>query len=389
MSSTAPMSADLRVEPVRSARERRRFVEYVRALYQGCPAFVPPLTGMVLKQLDERKNPFFAHAEQGLFLAWRNGRICGRIAAILDRDLQARHARAVGVFGFFDCEDDPRVAAALLQRAAAWHAERGVDVLLGPIQHSTNYEAGLLVEGFEHQPAVMMTYNHPYYAGLLEPLGFHKAMDLLAYDVSQGMLELDRLRRIAERAERRSGVVLRSLDLRRFDQEVAALREVYNGAWEENWGFVPLREEEFRAQADELRAIVRPELLVIAEKDGQPVAFAMCLPDVNRALAQVDGRLFPFGWLRLPFLLKRLHRIRVVTLGVLPDFRGLGLDVAMICRIIDQGIGLGFDEAELSWMLESNQGMIRPIEALGARLTKRYRLYEAPLSAVLAASASR
>lgn len=378
----------VRVVQIARRAERRRFVELARALYRNDPAYVPPLTGLVLHQLDERRNPFFAHAEQALFLALSGGRERGRIAAIVDRDLQQRHGRAVGLFGFLEAEDDPAVFAALIDAACAWLERRGVREILGPIQHSTNYEAGLLVEGFGLRPALMMTYNPPYYAAQLEALGLAKAMDLLAYRiVDEGVTE-ERFRRIAARARERAGVDFRALDLRRFDQELEGLRQVYNSAWQENWGFVPLTEAEFRAQARDLKRIVRPELVVIAEKAGRTVAFAMALPDINPALAAVNGRLWPFGWLRLPFLMRKVRGIRVVTLGVLEEHRLSGIEASMILEIIDRGRELGFVEAELSWVLETNHPMIKTIEAVGGRLAKRYRLYGAELATVRAKSRS-
>ncbi|MBL8901249.1 MAG: GNAT family N-acetyltransferase [Planctomycetes bacterium] len=390
MRSTAPSSSPrrVRVEQIERSAERRRFVEYARALYRDDPAYVPPLTGAVLHQLDERKNPFFAHAEQALFLAREGGCIRGRIAAIVDRDLQERHGRAVGVFGFLEAEDDAEVFGALLEAATLWLRERGVKEILGPIQHSTNYEAGLLVEGFGVRPALMMTYNPPYYAPRLEALGLAKAMDLLAFRIVDAGVTDERFRRIASRARERAGISLRTLDLAFFERELDGIRRVYNEAWQENWGFVPLRDAEFRTQAREMRRIVRPQLVVLAEKDGAVVAFAMALPDVNPALAAVNSRIFPFGWLRLPFLMKRVRAVRVVTLGVLEGFRHSGIEAAMILEIIDRGRELGFNEAELSWVLETNQPMIKTIEAVGGVLSKRYRLYGAELETVLANSRS-
>jgi GNAT superfamily N-acetyltransferase len=378
----------VRVEQIHRSAERRRFVEFARALYRNDPAFVPPLTGVVLHQLDEGKNPFFEHAEQALFLAREGDRVRGRIAAIVDRDLQERHGRAVGLFGFLEAEDDPAVFAALLEAATSWLRERGAQELLGPIQHSTNYEAGLLIEGFGVRPALMMTYNPPYYAPRLEALGLAKAMDLLAFRIVDAGVTEERFRRIAARARERAGVTLRTLDLAHFERELEGIRRVYNEAWQENWGFVPLREPEFRAQAREMRRIVRPQLVVLAEKEGETVAFAMALPDINPALAAVNGRLWPFGWMRLPFLLKRVHGIRVVTLGVREGYRHSGIEASMILEIIDRGRALGFVEAELSWVLETNQAMIKTIEAVGGVLSKRYRLYGAELETVLAKSRS-
>jgi GNAT superfamily N-acetyltransferase len=395
-SADAPASLRrrLRVEKIERRGARRRFVEFARALYRNDPAFVPPLTGLVLHQLDERRNPFFLHAEQALFVVREEGpargagRVRGRIAAIVDRDLQQRHGRAVGLFGFLEAEDDPEVFAALMRSACEWLRERGVREVLGPIQHSTNYEAGLLIEGFGQRPALMMTYNPPYYAPRLEALGLAKAMDLLAYRIVDAGVTDERFRRIAARAKERAGVTLRPLDLRRFDAELESLRQVYNAAWQENWGFVPLTEPEFHAQARDLKRIVRPELVVLAEKEGRVVAFAMALPDINPALQAVNGRLLPFGWMRLPFLIKRLRGVRVVTLGVLEECRLSGIEASMILEIIDRGRELGFVEAELSWVLETNHAMTKTIEAVGGRLSKRYRLYGAELETVLASSAS-
>lgn len=369
--------ASVRVEPVRGMLQRIRFVTFPRELYADDSNFVPPIAAVVLKQIDERKNPFFDHAEQALFLARRDRRIVGRIAASIDRDYDAYHRVRAGMIGFFDFVDDPAVSQALMRRATTWLVERGAQTVLGPIQHSTNYEAGLLVDGFEARPCFLMTYNAPYYASHFERLGFEKAKDLLAWDVDDRTVQVERVKRLSERVLKRSGIEIRHIRPRHFAQEIAKLQTVYNRAWEANWGFVPLTDAEFRAQAHDMKRVLVPELCQIAERNGEPIAFCLALPDVNEAIHAIKGRLFPFGVLRLPFLMRKIDRIRVITLGVVPEARPSGLEAPLLVRIIEDGLAKGYRSAELSWVLEDNHAMNRGIEAIGGRPYKRYRIYEA------------
>lgn len=369
------------IEPISlSPKDRRRFIEVEFRLNRADPLWVPPLRLDRMKYMDPARNPFFDHAEVAHFVAVRDGRDVGRIAAVRNRLHEEVHADGAGFFGFFEPGEDPLVANALLDAAADWARARGLTVLRGPASYDANEVFGALVEGFDDPPMLMMPYNRPSLPALLEGAGFAKARDLLAWWVLSTDTPI-RIRRIANRVLERGGFVLRPLRIKRFAEEVEIIRKLYNLAWEKNWGFVPLTDAEIDYKAKDLRQIVRPDLVLFAEVAGRPVGFAMSLPDVNEALRGVrSGRLFPFGLVRILWGLRKAHRLRIMTLGVLPEFRNLGLETAFYIRLFDRGRELGFDIGECSWILEDNAAMNRGIEACGGRITRRYRVYERSIS---------
>lgn len=368
----------LRVEPVVTRRDRREFEELPYRLNRGRTGWVAPLRASDRKTWDPKRNPFFRHAEAQHFLAWRDGRVVGRIAACENRRHNEVHGDRVGFFGWFEAEEDPEAVAALVDAASAWNAARGLTSVRGPVCYSTNDVCGVLVEGFDDPPAILMPWNPPGYDALLRGAGLEPAKDLLAYWVPGTTTPPERFERLCDRALTRSGVTIRTLDPRRFDEEVRLVKELYNRCWERNWGFVPATDEEFDAAAKDLKMVVDPRMFFFAERAGVAVGFAGTFLDLNQALHGLDGRLLPFGWWKILRRKRRITRVRIVILGVVPEARGKGIDAAFFLRSIQGARAYGYEGGEASWILEDNVRMRADLEAVGARLSKRYRLYEKP-----------
>jgi GNAT superfamily N-acetyltransferase len=359
-----------------SASDRRRFIEVEFGLNRHDPLWVPPLRLDRMAMLNPRKNPFFEHAEVAHFVAVRDGRDVGRIAAVRNRLHEEIHGEGVGFFGFFETVEEPGTARALLDTAATFARERGLETIRGPASYDSNEVFGALIEGFDAPPMVMMPYNRPTLPPLIEAAGFRKARDLLAWWLTPDAMP-ERIRKIAARVAKRAGVTLRPIRKDRFDEEVGIVRDLYSRCWERNWGFVPLTDAEIQAKARDLRRIVVPDLVLFAEVEGSPVGFVMALPDINQALLPLrSGRLFPFGLFRLLRGLRRVDHVRILTLGLRPEFRNRGLEAAMYVRIFDRGTELGYVLGECSWILEDNAAMNGGIEACGGRIARRYRVYE-------------
>ncbi|MCZ6788124.1 MAG: hypothetical protein O7E54_13265 [Planctomycetota bacterium] len=360
------------VEPIRSRRERRLFRDLPERLFGNDPAFVPPLRHAFDALLNRRRNPYWKHAEAQEWLAWRDGECVGRIGACFDRQLTAR-APGTGSVGFFESVDDAAVARALFETAEGWLGGHGLDRARGPLNYSVHDTAGLLVDGFDTPPTVDTTWNPPFYVGLWEGHGWEGATDLLgtAGPVRKG--GSDRVRRVADMAKKR-GVVARPLDFSRFKEEMGRLLDIYNAAWDENWGHVPISREEFFFKASDMKAIVDRKTVWLAEKDGKTIAFLLTLPDLNVAIKKSRGRLLPFGWWRL-LQAKRGGRLRVVLMGVLPGHRVRGVEVLLLNACYG-GMGDRYDWAEASWVLESNKTLLNGLEEHSLLPYKRWRLYE-------------
>lgn len=376
------MATPLRVAPVVGRPELRRFVNLPWRLYEGDPYWVPPLKKQVRSLLDTT-HPFYdeGRAQRELFLARRGDRIVGRIAAIINRAHNEFHNDENGFFGFFECEDDPEAAAGLIEAAALWVRERGCTGLAGPVNPSTNYDAGLLVDGFDSPPTVMMTYNPRRYVELIEGAGLTKFKDLYAYASPVHAGSLERLERFAERARRREpDLVTRDVDLREFSREVALIREVYNAAWEDNWGFVPVSEAEFEWLARDLKPLVDPELLRIAFMGDEPVGFLLALPDVNPALAVLNGSMWnPLRVLRAMLIGNRRAGLRLITMGVKEEHRMRGVEGVMFFEGLSAALRRGYSTCEYSWILEDNELAKRTVRLMNAELTKTYRIYRRTL----------
>ena len=371
-------AAPLQVAPVRSRADLRRFVDLPWRLYAGDPCWVPPLKSQVRGLLD-RKHPFYAGgaADREVFLAWRGRRVVGRIAAIVNRAHNAFQDDRWGFFGFFECEDDAVAAAELLAAAADWVKAKGCDTLVGPANPSTNYECGLLTAGFDTPPTVMMTYNPPGYQALIENAGFAKAKDLFAYSSPVHPKSLERLQRFTEKARKREpSLVTRPVVLSEFRREVEIIRGIYSKAWERNWGFVPPSEAEFDWLARDLKPLVDPELLRLAFIDGVPAGFLLALPDVNPALAVLDGSLLnPIRLVRAQLIGRRRAGLRLITMGVKAEFRLRGVEAVMFCEGLQAALDRGYRTCEYSWILEDNELAKRTVRLMDAELSKVYRMY--------------
>jgi hypothetical protein len=368
----------LLIRPVRDPSDFTRFIDLPFRLYRDVPMWVPPLKSDVRGMFDRAKNPFFEHAEVESFLAVRDDRVVGRIAAIDNRAHNEFHEDRVGFFGFFECEEDPEAAGALFDAAEAWLAARGKDILRGPVNFSTNDDCGSLIDGFDTPPTIMMPHNLPYHARLYDAARFAKAKDLLAYWIGHDRPP-ERIARAVEIVRKRKGIVTRSLDMKRFDADVAIVREIYNDAWEKNWGFIPMTAAEFDHMAKQLKPVVHPGMVVFAEIKGEPVGFALGLPDFNIPLKHANGELFPFGFLKIWWYTRQIHQARVLTLGIKKGHRASGIDAILINEMFVRGHEYGYNKGEFSWILEDNLAMRRPLESTGAAAYKTYRIYERPI----------
>jgi GNAT superfamily N-acetyltransferase len=369
----------IEVRPVRSRRERRIFRDLPSRLHGKDPAFIPILDAVLASLLDRRRNPFWTHAEGCEWLAWRDAVAVGRIGACVDRDL-AQRAPGRGVVGLFDCIEERTVAGLLFETAERWLGERSCTVARGPLNYSIHDTAGLLVDGFEFPPVVDTTWTPPYYAALWEEHGYNGAIDTVGAAGPVGGRGWDRSKAFAERAERR-GVHVRALDLSRFLEEVELVRQIYTVAWDSNWGHVPVSSEEFAFKARDLKPVLDPGLVRIAECDGRPVGFALGLPDLNPAIRKSGGRLLPLGWLRLLRARHTSDRARVVAMGVIPGYKRRGVEAFLLSSGFAAVKDL-YSWVEASWILEENTAMINGLRLYGLKVYKRWRIYEKELSAV-------
>lgn len=365
--------AGLRVIPVQSAREENLFLEFPYSHYKDLANWVPPLRIAQRDLLDTAKHPFYQHAQLQRFLALSGGKVAGRVATILDRD---QFEAGQGFFGFFECIDSQPVATSLLDGAREWLIRCGVKRIRGPVSPSTNYECGVLVDGFDSRPYVMMPYNPPFYSGLIEGAGFRQAKDLIAYGGPVAAVDGDKARRIASRVLKSGSISIRPIRMKEFDSEADTIWNIYNSAWSRNWGFAPMTQQEFKFLARDMKAIVDPGFALIGEVSGRAVGFALALPDINRALVHARGRLFPLGLLRILYYQRQIRSVRVLALGVLEEFRTAGIAAAFYSALIDHARSRRYEECEFSWVLEDNILMNRSIEALGVRKYKTYRIYE-------------
>ncbi|MBN1756129.1 N-acetyltransferase [bacterium] len=370
-------NTDLQVIKVDNRSELGNFIRLPWQIYKGNPFWVAPLIGEEMKFYNPHENPFFDHSQVTLFLVKRGHYLKGRIAAIIDQNYIDFHHEKVGFFGCFECVNDNGVANLLFDSVAKVLREGGMEIMRGPMNFSTNETCGLLVENFEDSPLVMMTYNLPYYSGLVEGYGFTKAKDLYAYYLSHPDKKIpERLERVALKLQNRNSFSVRKIRLSDFEKEVKRIRLIYNSAWEANWGFVPMTEAEFDHLAKNLKLIVDPDLVFIAEVDNQPVGFSLTLPDINYALKRLNGKLFPFGIIKLLWFRRKISRVRVITMGVKREYRKRGIDLAFYYHTFREGYAKGYTEGEFSWVLEDNYMMRKGLEDLGAEIYKTYRIYD-------------
>ena len=370
------MSIEIRELP---ESELDAFIDYPFALFRDHPHWVGELKKDTLHLLG-LGHPFWRHSERKLFLACRAGRPAGRIAAIVNSAHNSFHGENCGFFGFFDCAEDQEAAAGLFAAAEKYLRAKGMDKIRGPVNPSTNETCGLLLEGFDSAPMIMMPYNPPYYAGLIEAAGFAKAKDLLAYQLEVAAGFPERFEKIIRRINRGGNITVDLVDIRKLDAAIADLKDVYNSAWEKNWGFVPMTEAELDDLGRALKPMLKPDYLFFARVDGKPAAFCLMLPDFNVPLKAARGVLNPLTI--LPFLYKMKFKIRagrMLTLGVKKEFRGRGLEMFLIKKAIESGEKMGWEYGEMSWTLEDNALINNTIESVGGKVYKKYRIYEKKL----------
>lgn len=369
------MTASTEVRPVQGRREIRRFVDYMYERNASDPHWVPPLRLGEHNRINPKKNPFFAHAEMELLLAWRGDRVVGRIAAIDDRLHQDTHGDNVAMFGLFEASDAD-AALALLAAVEAWARARGRAHVRGPISPSLNDMCGLLVDGFDTDPMLLMPHNPPEYAAFIERAGYRKVKDLFAwlYDIDRGVPPV--IARVAQRRRQTLQLTVRPIDMAEFTREIDRLRDLYTSAWERNWGFVAPTKEEFRHIAKEMKPIFEPRCAVVAEARSRLVACAVALPDINQALKGTNGTLFPLGLIKLLGRRRYIDQARLLLLGIDPEYRTTGLYPLLIAELHRQSIGGPYKRVEFSWVLENNRDINQPAEEAGARRYKTYRIFQ-------------
>ena len=370
--------SDLIVKPVQSRREQKQFLNFPWTLYRGDPNWIPPLRGNQKELVGYRPHPFYEKNEVQTFLAFRSGEVCGRIAAILNRGHNERFSERRGFFGFFECTDDQEAAHGLFNAVRDWFATRDIHCLRGPANPSLNYETGLLIEGFDTSPFFMMTYNPEYYARLIESYGFRKSQDLYAYWGHAEMLPKirDKLAPLAQQIVERYEVKVRPMDTSHFLEEVEGFLEVYNRTLVDTTGFVPMSQAEVRHTAKALRRLMVPELAIGAEVDGRLIGAVFCLPDYNPRIKAIDGRLFPFGFIRLLRKKSAIKRVRLLSTNVIPEYHRMGVALVLLEGLVPKAIEWGLEEAEFSWVLESNSLSRGSLEKGGTKRTKTYRMYD-------------
>jgi hypothetical protein len=365
------------VSEVVTSRDMNRFIRFPWKIYRHDPNWVPPLIPEYRAFLDRRKNPFFEHAEVKFLLASDTaGRICGRIAAIVNHRHVELHGEKAGFFGLFECENDHKVAAALFCAAADFLRSRGMTIMRGPENMSVNDDIGLLVEGFDLPPAIMMPFNRPYYPELVESCGFRKTKDLYAYygDSLEQQIPA-RIARGIELCQRRYKFQVRPINLLRLEEEINEVYRVYTEAWEQNWGAIAMTRKEFDYLAAQFKGAMDPDLFLIATVGGEVAGFSLALPDFNQVLIRLNGRLFPFGILKLLWYRRKIDMIRVVTTGVVKKFRHRGIDSCFYYETWKRATAKGMHRGEMSWVFEDNAIMNNALRNLGLRVYKRYRLY--------------
>ncbi len=374
--------ASVSIRPVRGRRELKRFVKVPFVLHRDHPQWVAPLIFERLQFLDRAKNPFFEHAEAEYFLAERDGEVVGRITAQIDENWDSSQGGSDAMFGFFETANDPAVTGALLDAATEWAQGKGRERLLGPMDFTTNDEIGVLIEGFERRPMILENWHPPYYRELIEAAGFSKAMDLLMWELQFGDLKEGEsfdpsIHAAAEQALHDEGVRIRNISMRNLSEEMRHFSDVYNEAWGRNWGFVPATDAEIEFHAKLLKQILDEDWAFIAEKDGEAIGAALTLPDVNQALAKLNGRLLPLGWARFLLAKRRIDQLRVLALGVKRAYRHTGVAAGLYLKHLETAARPGTIEGgEMGWILETNEAMNRAMEGMGGKVVKQYRVFE-------------
>ncbi len=368
--------ANFTVRPVHTKADEKKFIDFLYTHYKDDPNFVAPLRMDRKKLIDKEKNPFYKHSQMELYLAERNGEVIGRIGAIVNDNHNREHNDKVGFFGFFECVNEQEVANALFDEAKKFLVSKGMTAMRGPANPSVNDEYGLLIEGFNAPPVVLMTYNPQYYTTLIDNYGFKKEKDLFAYILDQNTVYTEKFNRANEIVKQRNSLTFRSVNMKDFDNEVKRIKEVYNGAWQYNWGAVPMTDEEFEALAADLKMVIEPDLVLLAESKGKIIGFGLSLPDINIPLKyNKNGGLIGGLW-HLYTKKKKINLCRVIVLGVLPEFKKTGAAGVLFYETAVRAKKLGYQYGEASWILEDNVMMNRAAEAMQGKIYKKYRIYQ-------------
>ena len=365
------------VKKVSTKSELDKFIKFPWKIYKGNKYWVPPLLMEQKVLLDKKKNPFFKAAEAEYFLAYRNDEIVGRIAAIKNDIHLKYHNDESGQFGFFESIDDQDVANALFDKAKSWIKEKGLKHMRGPANPSSNDIYGILIEGFDDSPRLLMPYNPEYYIKLCENYGMRKGKDLYAWKlVNERLMESEKLRRGQELVRKRYNLKISQLDMKNFAKDLEKFKYVYNKAWAPNWGFVPMTSEQIDAMAKDMKPLAEPSLVLFGEIDGKLIGAALVMLDYNFIFKQMNGRLFPFNFIKLFTQKKKIKWARILTLGIIPEYQKKGLDTIFYWEIVNRAADIGIRLGEASWVLEDNDMMNRGLELMNAHRYKTYRIWE-------------
>jgi len=374
------VAPELVIAEVRGRRDIKRFISLPDKIYSGDSHWVPRLD-LEIKHLLGDKNPFWKHAEKKLFLALRNGNAVGRAAAVIDHNFVDFHNEKTGFFGFFESVEDRAVSSALLDACCLELRSRGMRNILGPMNPSSNDQLGILVEGFNASPRIMMPYNPRYYPDLIESSGFEKAKDLLAVNMEVGAGPAARLEKFVKKIRRKHpGLRSRPIDKKRFAEEVKLIRGIYNSAWEKNWGFVPWTDEEIDDLAAQMKGLVIPGLIQIGFEGDTPAGFLLALPDYNEVIKRTGRRMFPLGWAKFLYHRNRIKNLRLMAMGVVREYRNKGIGPIMYYNSLRAALEKGFRECEFSWILEDNRETLKVAAMMGGEVYKRYRVYKKDLT---------
>lgn len=373
--------SDIVIKPIDNEIDKMKFIKFPWEIYKGDDNWVPPIIYDVRKNLDTIKNPFYKHAKIKLFLALDGKTIVGRIAAIINDNHNKKYNDKVGFFGYFECINSKEVANSLFEAAGNWLKENGMDTIRGPINLSINDEVGLLVEGYDKSPVLLMMYNPPYYEKLIEGFGFTKTKDLYAYIFGVDQIKINpksisKLERVSDIVIKRDNIKIRKIVLKDLENELMKVMKVYNSAWIENWGSIQMSEEEFKFVAASLKPLVDEDIVYFAEVNGEPVGFSLSMPDWNQIFKKLNGKLFPFGIFKILTGRKKINGIRVMIMGIIPEYQRKGIEAVFINNTIKIGNSKGYDFAEISWVLEDNVPMVQTAINLGAEKYKTYRVYD-------------
>jgi hypothetical protein len=368
----------MKIIEVKSKKELLKFIKFPFEIYKNDENWVAPLIMDMKNFFNPKKNPFFEHSEAQLFLAEKDGEIVGRISAQTNTQHNKFHDENIGFWGFFECVDDQKVAEKLFESAINWLKNKKCEVARGPMNFSTNDECGLLIDGFDSMPFVMMTHNPAYYQKLIESCGMIKSMDLLAYLMPVTKAP-ERLAKLSAKIEKRGGFTVRTLNKKTkktLKKDIETVFTIYSKAWERNWGFVPMTKKEFDHLVMELLPIIEPDLVFIAEVDGEPAGFSVALPDYNFVLQKMKGKLFPTGILKALYFKNKIPRLRVLTMGVIKEYQNRGIDAVFYNKSFEMAYKLEYKSGEFSWILENNLMMNRIATNIGGKVHKRYRIFD-------------